>query len=74
MRRVSDEAHRPFDLERGPVSRATLFTASPEDHVLLVSAHHIGADGWSNWIPRHDRRVHARRVARIRPHAETATA
>ena len=50
MRRVSDEAHRPFDLERGPVFRATLFTASPEDHVLLVSAHHIGADGWSNRI------------------------
>ena len=50
MRRVSDEAHRPFDLERGPVFRATLFTASSEDHVLLVSAHHIGADGWSNRI------------------------
>ena len=50
IRRVSEEAHRPFDLERGPVFRATLFTASPEDHVLLVSAHHIGADGWSNRI------------------------
>ena len=50
MARVSDEAHRPFDLERGPVFRAMLFTASPEDHVLLISAHHIAADGWSNRI------------------------
>jgi amino acid adenylation domain-containing protein len=50
LQRVSDEAHRPFDLERGPVSRATLFTAGPEDHVLLISAHHIAADGWSNRI------------------------
>ncbi len=50
IERVSREAHRPFDLEHGPVSRATLFTASPEDHVLLISAHHIAGDGWSNRI------------------------
>ncbi len=50
IRRVSQEAHRPFDLERGPLFRAMLFSASPEDHVLLISAHHIAADGWSNRI------------------------
>lgn len=48
--RVSDEAHRPFDIESGPVSRAMLFTTSPEDHILLISAHHIAVDGWSNRI------------------------
>ena len=50
LRNVADEAHRPFDLGSGPVSRGTLFTVSPEDHVLLISAHHIAADGWSNLI------------------------
>ncbi len=50
VQRVSDEAYRVFDLERGPVCRAMLFTASPEDHVLLLAAHHIAADGWSNRI------------------------
>jgi amino acid adenylation domain-containing protein len=50
IQRVSDEAHRPFDLEEGPVCRAMLFTASPEDHVLLIAAHHVAADGWSNRI------------------------
>ena len=50
LRQVSDEAHRPFDLEHGPVSRGVLFSVSSEDHVLLISAHHIAADGWSNLI------------------------
>ena len=43
---------RPFDLERGPVLRVTLFwrpaTADrAAEHVLLVVAHHIIMDGWS---------------------------
>jgi len=38
---------RPFDLGAGPVWRTTLFTRSPDDHVLLIVAHHIAVDGWS---------------------------
>ncbi|MEO7360961.1 MAG: condensation domain-containing protein, partial [Gemmatimonadaceae bacterium] len=37
----------PFDLEHGPVFRATLFTRADDDHVLLLLVHHIAADGWS---------------------------
>ncbi|HEX8720248.1 MAG TPA: amino acid adenylation domain-containing protein [Pyrinomonadaceae bacterium] len=41
------EAHRPFDLERGPLLRATLLKLGEEEHVLLLTMHHIVSDGWS---------------------------
>jgi len=42
-----DAAHRPFDLEQGPVLRLSLCTRSPEEHILLVTIHHIAHDFWS---------------------------
>lgn len=47
QRIVDDEVNRPFDLARGPLFRAVLIRFEPEEHELLVSAHHIVADGWS---------------------------
>ncbi|HEV7369814.1 non-ribosomal peptide synthetase, partial [Arenibaculum sp.] len=41
------EAALPFDLERGPLVRGRLVRLADEDHVLLVTLHHIAADGWS---------------------------
>ena len=41
------EANRPFDLEEGPLFRASLLKLGDEDHVLLVTMHHIISDGWS---------------------------
>lgn len=41
------EANSPFDLERGPLFRASLLRLGDEDHVLLVTLHHIISDGWS---------------------------
>ncbi|HEY7768546.1 amino acid adenylation domain-containing protein, partial [Longimicrobium sp.] len=46
-RRAGEEAARPFDLAAGPLFRATLLRLGDEDHVLLVSMHHIVSDGWS---------------------------
>ena len=46
-RRAGADAARPFDLERGPLLRARLLRLGPEDHVLLVTVHHIVSDGWS---------------------------
>jgi non-ribosomal peptide synthetase component F len=46
-REVDAEARRPFDLMRGPLIRARLVRLEPEQHVLLVTLHHIIADGWS---------------------------
>ncbi|HEX2094417.1 MAG TPA: amino acid adenylation domain-containing protein, partial [Longimicrobiaceae bacterium] len=41
------EARHPFDLAAGPLIRARLLRVSPRDHVLLVTVHHLVADGWS---------------------------
>ncbi|MBV9762743.1 MAG: LLM class flavin-dependent oxidoreductase [Acidobacteriaceae bacterium] len=42
--RVANEANRVFDLEQGPLFRATLFSRSPGEHVLLLVFHHIITD------------------------------
>ncbi|HEV2844900.1 MAG TPA: condensation domain-containing protein, partial [Thermoanaerobaculia bacterium] len=42
-----DEAVRPFDLARGPLLRAAILRLGAEDHVLLLTVHHIVSDGWS---------------------------
>jgi amino acid adenylation domain-containing protein len=49
-RLLNDEAQRPFDLARGPLVRAALFVLDMEEHVLLLSMHHIIADDWSMGI------------------------
>jgi len=41
------EASEPFDLARGPLVRGRLLTLDARRHVLLLSLHHIVADGWS---------------------------
>ena len=46
---VVQSYQRPFDLQRGPVMRVGLFTRSPDDHVLLLTIHHVACDGWSLW-------------------------
>ncbi|MET0397390.1 MAG: amino acid adenylation domain-containing protein [Longimicrobiaceae bacterium] len=46
-RRVREAAARPFDLAAGPPLRAWLFRLAPDDHLLLLSVHHVAADEWS---------------------------
>ncbi|HWN43981.1 MAG TPA: condensation domain-containing protein, partial [Thermoanaerobaculia bacterium] len=41
--RLAEEAWRPFDLERGPLLRVTLWTGGPEGPVVLLVIHHIVA-------------------------------
>ena len=45
--RLVEETHRPFDLERGPVLRVSLFTRSAREHILVLVVHHIVVDFWS---------------------------
>lgn|GEM_PF-1660087 len=45
--RLLDEVRRPFDLQRGPLLRASLLQMATDDAVLLISMHHIISDGWS---------------------------
>ncbi|MGY2168118.1 non-ribosomal peptide synthetase [Pseudomonas gingeri] len=42
-----DEAHTRFDLEKGPLLWVTLVRLDDQEHQLLVTMHHIIADGWS---------------------------
>ncbi|HEX2048493.1 MAG TPA: amino acid adenylation domain-containing protein [Acidimicrobiales bacterium] len=53
-RRAGDEAVRPFDLAGGPLLRSRLLRLGPEDHVLLVTVHHIVSDGWSTNVLRRE--------------------
>ncbi len=46
-RQAFDEGDRPFDLTEGPLLRATLLRLDDEDHLLLLTMHHIVSDGWS---------------------------
>jgi amino acid adenylation domain-containing protein len=46
-RRAGEEARRAFGLAAGPLFRAALLRLGAEDHVLLLSMHHIVSDGWS---------------------------
>ncbi|AVT99226.1 non-ribosomal peptide synthetase [Xanthomonas oryzae] len=41
------ETHTAFDLTRGPLIRGRLLRLADEEHRLLVTMHHIVADGWS---------------------------
>ncbi|MDB4951689.1 MAG: Malonyl CoA-acyl carrier protein transacylase [Gemmatimonadetes bacterium] len=38
---------RPFDLEAGPLFRATLYRVSEDEALLLAVMHHVVSDGWS---------------------------
>jgi amino acid adenylation domain-containing protein len=47
QRLATAEAQQPFDLMRGPLLRATLLRLAADEHVLLLTMHHIIADAWS---------------------------
>jgi amino acid adenylation domain-containing protein/FkbM family methyltransferase len=52
---INDEVHglavrevmRPFDLSNGPLFRALLIRAAPDQHHMVLTIHHTAADGWS---------------------------
>ena len=51
MLRLSvEEAQKPFDLSSEPLFRASLLELAEEEHLLLITVHHIVFDGWSEGI------------------------
>ncbi|HSG39079.1 MAG TPA: condensation domain-containing protein, partial [Thermoanaerobaculia bacterium] len=49
-----EEAARPFDLARGPLLRGVLLRLGGEDHVAVLTLHHIASDGWSMGLLVHE--------------------
>src|SRR5258707_12247 len=47
QQRIVQEVRRPFDVARGPLVRFALFRLAEDEHVFVVSIHHIITDGWS---------------------------
>jgi len=47
MRRCREEAERPFDLTRDLMLRTLQLRLGEDEHVLLLTMHHIASDGWS---------------------------
>jgi amino acid adenylation domain-containing protein len=54
QRIVTEEAQRPFNLKRGPLFRSTLLKLHAEEHILIVTIHHIVNDGWSIGVLIHE--------------------
>ena len=50
QRLTSAEAKRAFDLSSGPVLRAALLQSDKEEHVLLITMHHIVSDAWTKGV------------------------
>ncbi|MEG4971171.1 amino acid adenylation domain-containing protein [Microcoleus sp. K4-B3] len=47
MRLAAEEARQPFDLTKWPLLRVTLLHLDETEYLLLLTVHHIVADGWS---------------------------
>jgi amino acid adenylation domain-containing protein len=47
LERAREEVRRRFDLARGPLLRALLLRLSVDDHILVITCHHIVVDGYS---------------------------
>ncbi len=46
-RAIAEEAGRLFNLSEAPLIRALVVRLSSDDHIVLVTLHHIVCDGWS---------------------------
>jgi len=46
-RRTIAEAALPFNLKTGPLIRSRLLKLADQEHMLLITIHHIVSDGWS---------------------------
>jgi amino acid adenylation domain-containing protein len=54
LRLADEEAAKPFDLTRWPLLRARLLKLGDQDHILLLTMHHIVCDYWSLDVIRYE--------------------
>ena len=53
-RRIEQEANEPFDIATGPLLRALLLRLAGDEHLLVLTMHHIVSDGWSMGVFVHE--------------------
>jgi hypothetical protein len=51
---IRAEVLYPFDLENGPLVQVHLLRLGEQDHILLLTMHHIISDGWSWGVLLHE--------------------
>ncbi|MBV9790255.1 MAG: non-ribosomal peptide synthetase, partial [Chloroflexi bacterium] len=44
---ATEDARRPFDLSQAPLMRITLLRLQPDEHLVVLTMHHIITDAWS---------------------------
>ena len=49
-RLISEEILRPFDLSSGPLLRTVIIRLKDDEHIVVVTMHHIISDGWSSSV------------------------
>jgi hypothetical protein len=54
QRLMHAEVLYPFDLENGPLLQTRLLRLGEQEHILLLTMHHIISDGWSRGILLHE--------------------
>ncbi|KOR42171.1 hypothetical protein ADT25_15395, partial [Xanthomonas oryzae] len=54
QRHAEQESSLALDREQGPLLRARLLQRADDDHLLLVTLHHLVADGWSIGVLLHE--------------------
>ncbi len=47
---ATEEAQRPFSLNKGPLLRVALLQLSQVEHIVLLTLHHIVSDAWSTGV------------------------
>jgi thioesterase domain-containing protein/acyl carrier protein len=47
---IARDVRQPFDLSQRPLWRAKIYRGSADDHVLVLTMHHIVSDAWSFYI------------------------
>ncbi|HEY8981595.1 MAG TPA: condensation domain-containing protein [Streptomyces sp.] len=51
---LRQEWQRPFDLAAGALLRARLLRTAENEHILLLTTHHMASDGWSQEVLRRE--------------------
>jgi hypothetical protein len=67
QRLVQEESQRPFNLREGPLLRGSLLRLSEQQHLLLVTLHHMICDGWSLGLLVHELAISYEALAAERP-------